>query len=325
MKAAVFDRPGEPLAIREVDRPVIAENEMLLRVKCCGICGTDIHASREGLFMAPANTIFGHEFAGEIVEIGKGVSSEQFKVGERITSLPFIGDKTIGLGEVGGAYAEFVKVDHQQVVKLPAVLDDVNGALVEPMAVGLHSVKMANSVAGKKVLIVGAGPIGLACAIWCRFFGASNVIISELSSARIGIAEIFDFSEFIDPTQDVAEQFRSLSSAEPEIQFECVGATGFLQHCIERAPHRGLIMGIGLCDSPDTITPLTAFAKELQIQWAVGYDKTDFEFTIEMMVEGRINPLPMVTDVISLDEVPRSFEQLRQPSSQCKVMIDLTR
>ncbi|MBQ73754.1 MAG: alcohol dehydrogenase [Gammaproteobacteria bacterium] len=325
MKAAVFEQPGKPLVIGERDAPRIAENEMLLRVKYCGICGTDIHASREGPFMAPPGTVFGHEFAGEIVEIGSGVSSNQFEIGERVTSLPFIGDQTIGLGDVDGGYAEFVKVDHQQAVKLPDTIDDVLGALVEPMAVGLHSVKMADTVAGKKVLIVGAGPIGLACAIWCRFFGADKVVFSEFSATRIRIAETIGFSEFINPEKDVGEEFRSLAGAEPDVQFECVGAPGMLQSCIERAPPRGLVMGIGVCDSPDSITPLLAFMKELRIQWAVGYDKVDFEFTIKMMTQGRLEPMPMVTDIISLEEVPVFFEQLRQPSSQCKVLIDLMR
>jgi len=93
---------------------------------------------------------------------------------------------------------------------------------------------------------------------------------------------------------------------------------------VARAPKRGLIMGIGVCDNPDTIVPLMAFGKELRIQWAVGYDKEDFEFTIEMMVAGRINATAMVTDVVKLDEVPTIFEALRQPTNQCKVIIDLT-
>ena len=97
-----------------------------------------------------------------------------------------------------------------------------------------------------------------------------------------------------------------------------------IQQCIERAPKRGLIMGIGVCDNPDTIVPLLAFIKEVRIQWAVGYDKEDFELTIDMMVAGRIDASPMVTDVVSLDDVPDIFEKLRTPTNQCKVIIDLT-
>ena len=92
-----------------------------------------------------------------------------------------------------------------------------------------------------------------------------------------------------------------------------------------RAPKRGLIMGIGVCDNPDTIVPLVAFAKELRVQWAVGYDKEDFEFAIDMVVQGRVDAMAMITDVVSLDEVPEIFEALKSPTGQCKVIIDLTK
>lgn len=323
MKAAVFSKPGEPLTIQDVERPVISDDEMLVKVKRCGICGTDIHASREGPFMAPPNTIFGHEFSGEVVEIGAKLEGGNFQVGDRVTSLPFIGEKTIGLGAITGAYSEYVKVGYDLVVKLPDELDDQNGALVEPLAVGLHSVKMAGSVSEKDVLIIGAGPIGLTCAIWCKFFGARNIVISERSPLRLEMARQFGFNDFVDPDQDIGAAFRDLTGAAPEVQFECVGAVGLMQECITRAPKRGLIMGIGVCDNPDTIVPLMAFGKELTIQWAVGYDKEDFEFAIDMMVAGRINAEPMVTDVVKLEQVPDIFEKLRQPTSQCKVIIDL--
>ena len=137
------------------------------------------------------------------------------------------------------------------------------------------------------------------------------------------MAETFGFTHFVDPKEDVGAQFSALTDSTPEIQFECVGAPGIMQACIERAPKQGLIMGIGVCDHPDTIVPLMAFGKELRIQWAVGYDKTDFEFCIEMMEQGRIDPRPMVTDVISLEEVPSAFEALKTPSDQCKVLISL--
>lgn len=325
MRAAVFAGPGQPLSIQEVDKPVIGDNEMLVRVARCGICGTDIHASREGPFMAPPNTVFGHEFSGQIVEIGKGIPKGEYSVGDRVTSLPFIGDKTIGLGDVTGAYAEYVKVGIESVVRIPDELDDLNGALVEPLSIGLHSVKMAEGVAEKSVLIIGAGPIGLACAIWCRFFGARHIVMSEMSPARIDMAAKLGFSDIVDPNGDVPKQFADLTGgAEPEIQFECVGAPGIMQQCIERAPRRGLIMGIGLCDNPDTIMPLVAFSKELRIQWAVAYDKEDWTFTMEMMVNGRIDGSPMITDVVKLDELPDVFEALRSPTDQCKVIIDLT-
>ncbi len=324
MRAAVFTGPGNPLSLEEIEQPVMQDHEMLVRVARCGICGTDIHASREGPFMAPPNTVFGHEFSGEIVDVGADAMDSGFKPGDRVTSLPFIGDETIGLGAVTGAYAEYVRVGPESVVRLPDDLDDTLGALVEPLAVGLHSIKMAGDIAETNILIIGAGPIGLSCAIWCRFFGARAVIISEMSPARIEMAQKLGFTEFVDPSADVGAQFAQLSGQEPEIQFECVGAPGLLQQCIERAPKFGTVMAIGVCDHPDTIIPLVALTKEVTLRWAVAYEKTDFEFTIDMMAAGRIDASAMVTHVVTLDELPDIFEALRNPTDQCKVLIDLS-
>jgi len=98
-----------------------------------------------------------------------------------------------------------------------------------------------------------------------------------------------------------------------------------LQACIDRAPAKGVIMGIGVCDHPDEILPLTAFVKQLRIQWAVGYEKEDFQYAIDMIVAGRVDASAMITDVVGLTEVPDAFEALRSPAHQCKVLIDLTR
>ena len=325
MKAAVFEGPDRPLAIKCVPTPEIGDDEMLIKVRRCGICGTDIHASREGPFMAPQETVFGHEFVGDIVEVGAAVPGGQFAPGDRVTSLPFIGDKTIGLGEISGAYSEYVKVGHELVLKIPKSLSDDHAALIEPLAVGLHSVKMAEGIADRDVLIIGAGPIGLACAIWSRFLGARSVVLSEMAAARMEMSRKLGFTDIVDPAGDVGEQFQALTGAAPAVQLECVGAPGMLQACIDRAATKGIIMGIGVCDHPDQIVPLTAFVKQLRIQWAMGYEKDDFQYAIDMMVAGRVDASAMITDVVGLDEVPDAFEALRSPTHQCKVLIDLTR
>lgn len=323
MKVAVFKGPGQPLAIEERDIPEPEPEELLIRVSQCGICGTDLHAARPGPFQAPIDTIFGHEFVGEIVKCGSSVPSNAYKTGERITALPFIGDKTIGLGQIPGAYAEYMRVGMESVVRIPETLNDTVAALIEPLAVGLHAVKMASGVEGKNVLVIGAGPIGLVVALWCQLFGAENVVLSEHSQPRIDMAKSMGFDHVLSPAADLAAQFEEITGNPADIQFECVGATGILQECIERAPKRGLIMGVGVCDQPDTIQPLVAFAKELRIQWVVGYDKEDFEYSADMLAKGKIDASKMITDIIPLVDVPVVFDAMQQPGARCKVLIDL--
>ena len=97
-----------------------------------------------------------------------------------------------------------------------------------------------------------------------------------------------------------------------------------LQQCIERAPKFGTVLSLGFCYHPDTIIPLVALSKEVTLRWAVAYEKADFEFTIDMMTQGRIDATAMVTHVVTLKELPEIFEALRNPTDQCKVLIDLT-
>ena len=150
------------------------------------------------------------------------------------------------------------------------------------------------------------------------------MIISEMSPARIEMAQKLGFVEFVDPSDDVGAQFAKISGREPEIQFECVGAPGLLQECIGRAPKFGTVMAIGVCDHPDTIIPLVALSKEITLRWAVAYEKADFEFAIDMMAKRRIDASAMVTHVVTLEELPDIFEALRNPTDQCKVLIDLS-
>ena len=102
-------------------------------------------------------------------------------------------------------------------LKIPESLDDDHAALIEPLAVGLHSVKMAEGIAERDVLIIGAGPIGLACAIWSRFLGARSVVLSEMAAARLEMARTLGFTDFVDPAGDVGAQFQALTGAAPAV------------------------------------------------------------------------------------------------------------
>ncbi|MFP6639786.1 MAG: alcohol dehydrogenase catalytic domain-containing protein [Myxococcota bacterium] len=163
MKAAVFEEAGRPLVVGDVPDPSPTESELVLKVKCCGICGTDLHASAVpgGL---PVGCVMGHEFSGEIVEVGNRAVGG-FSLGERVACVPakgcgacaacLSGDvmqcaglDILGLGQMPGAFAEYVRVGSQEALRLPEHIDWNSGALVEPLAVGLHAVKVAQVQAG---------------------------------------------------------------------------------------------------------------------------------------------------------------------------------
>jgi threonine dehydrogenase-like Zn-dependent dehydrogenase len=184
---------------------------------------------------------------------------------------------------------------------------------------------MADVKAGSRVLIMGAGPIGLTVALWCRFFGAREVVVSEVAETRAELANKMGATSVIHPdlekgAEGLLQQFADVAGGAPDVIFECVGAPGLLQQCIEMAPHRGKIIPVGVCEQPDAIMPFFGLVKELHIQFAIAYTRDDFDTCVAMLAERRIDISPMVTDIVSLDELPDAFEALRTPSSQCKVL-----
>ncbi len=338
MKAAVFHAPGEALTIEDVPVPQATGADLVLQVKGCGICGSDLHVSDQpgGL---PAGTVMGHEFAGEVVEVGPEVR-DRWKVGDRVVSQPFIGCgrcaaclsgdgircaeiKTTGLGGVPGAYAEYVRVGDAESLRLPDSVAWRDGALVEPLAVGLHAVNEAALTPGENVLVIGAGPIGLATALWARFQGARSVVVSEKAAGRLALAERFGATATIDASREmVANAFAREAGAPPDVIFECVGVPGMIQQCVGLAPARSRVIVVGVCMQPDTFFPGMAIVKEITLKFVVAYRKQDFALTIDMLDAERITGEGMVTDVIGLDGFAEAFQALKQPTTQCKVMLE---
>lgn len=337
MRAAVFHGPGKPLQIEEVEDPKPLPNELVLRVKSCGICGSDLHVSDAPFGISPG-TVMGHEFAGEVVEIGSELAG-RWKSGDRVVAMPFIGCgrcaaclagdgtrcpqiKATGLGGVPGAYAEYVRVGENESLRLPPSVTWQSGALVEPLAVGLHAVNQAKLTPGERVLVIGAGPIGLATALWARFQGARNVILSEKVPGRLALAEQFGATGTIDASKEVvASAFAKQAGGPPGVIFECVGVPGLLQQCVAMAAPRGRIVVVGVCMTPDSIMPGLAIMKELSMHFVVAYRRSDFEFTVDMLDAERIRAEGMVTDVVGLPEFSEAFQALKKPSHQCKVLL----
>lgn len=342
IKAAVFRGAGSPLIIEEMQAPEAQPGHVVLKVHACGVCGSDLHATQEGVFLQEDGTVLGHEFAGEVV----ASDDPAIPVGLRATAVPVNACQTCremgwgscrnGLGilcpenritglakTVPGAYAETVRVGSEQIVPLPDGVSYDEGALVEPLAVGLHAVDRADIPLGARVLVIGAGPIGLSVVAFSRLRGAGCIVVSEYAKARRDAAAAFGADGVLDPsaTEDLAADFADAAGGPPDVIFECVGVPGLIQQSIDLSRPRGTIVLVGVCMKPDQIVPIAATLKELRLQFVLGYQDADFARVLDMMGRGLIDAKAMITDTTDLVELPQAFEKLRRPESQIKLMI----
>jgi (R,R)-butanediol dehydrogenase/meso-butanediol dehydrogenase/diacetyl reductase len=330
MKALVMQGP-RALAVETVPDPVPGPGELVLRVAACGICGSDLHLYRGGLL--PAGAVMGHEFAGEVMESAHG-----FRAGELVCALPSLScgecarchaglgayctrQRAIGLGTAPGAFAEYVAVSARHAVRLPAGVDAELGALVEPLAVGLHAVAVARLRPGASVAVLGAGPIGLAILIWCRHFGARHAVVCEPSEERRRRAEAFGASAARAPGGPFLEALARYAPDGAEVVFEAVGAPGLIQQALGTVGFRGRAVVAGVCASPDTILPLASVLKEASLHFVLAYARDDFQYTVDMLEQGRIRPLPLVSHRVGLAGAAAAFEALEHPTAHAKVLV----
>ena len=322
MKALLFKAAGQPLAIEELPTPDPGDGEVIICVSHCGVCGTDLHATSGHGMALPANSQLGHEYAGEVVALGKGV--ERLKVGDRVAAMPVVGcgkceECKSGIDVLcsqwsgyGYGLAQYARVHERGAIQLPKSVSLADGALVEPMAVGARAVRLANPARGARVLIIGPGPIGLSVLFWLRQRGIENIVLLASTGRRKGLVAAMGGSSFVVEGDSAAEEIRSVLGAAPDIVFEAAGTTGVFGRAIELVKPQGMIIGLGFCMQPDAIIPAMALMKDVTIRWSITYTREDYQACADALDGDGDAARAMVTDVVGIDEAPLAFEKFRE-------------
>jgi len=229
----------------------------------------------------------------------------------------------LGPDEPDGAYAEYLRVRTNDLISIPNDISYEVAAMVEPLATGLMLIREAELSIGDRVVVIGGGPIGLATVLWARFFGARRVVMSEMVAHRLSLAEAMGATDTIDASasSNVKADVISMLGAKPDVVIECVGRPGVLNQSIDMVRQGGTVIAGGVCMQTDTIDHLGAYLREPTVRFPQTYTKAENQFAIEMIAAGRIDPTPMLSHAISLDELPDMFEALRNPTDQCKVVV----
>ncbi len=346
---AVPMRRGE-LRVDEVPDPVPGPGEVLVKTLACGICGSDLHmvqrvrralagdddGDQNFRFDYDADVVMGHEYCAEILEFGPDCQ-ETLAVGQRVVSVPVVprGDVRVSTGysaELPGGYSERMVLSEPLLIAVPDNVTTEEAAMTEPMAVGRHGVAMSRleQLPEDTVpVVVGCGPVGLAVIADLRRRGVERIVAADFSAKRRELASTVGASNVVDPNEVATlEAWRAeLGTAEgaPDepgaLVFECVGLPGMIQGLIDAVSRNSQLVVVGVCMQPDTIRPLSAISKQVNLQFVLGYTPEEFAGTLASMAAEELDPRPLVTGRVDLDGVPAAFETLASPDEHAKILV----
>jgi len=333
------------LVVDEVPVPDLQPGQIRAAVTACGICGSDLHALAHAdamvemsqltaapddpmspRIMDPAcDVVMGHEFCGEVVELGPNTGNAQ--VGDLVVSMPIVFD-TGGIHPLGysndypGGYAEQLVLADALTLRVPNGLDAERAALTEPMAVGLHAVNRSAITQRHAAVVLGCGPVGLAVIAALRAAGCEVIVAADFSPRRRQLAVAMGATEVVDPRDEPAvAAWRRVDGRRSLVIFEAVGVPGMLDQALIDAPRLAQILVVGVCMQPDTIRPMVAVGKELNLQFVLGYDPVEFGETLRRIAEGELDVAPLITGRVDLDGVPGAFEALADPEAHAKILV----
>ena len=340
MRAAVF-RGVQDLQVEDVADPRAGATDVVVEVRAVGVCGSDLHTYLHGSFVQPGQ-IMGHEFTGRVVEAGPDV--EGLRVGDRVTASPLVPCGACARCAEGrynlcaaawtqglaygrpGAFAERLMIPNpvvgENVFPLGDEISDEAGALVEPLAVGVHAVKLAGRVQGATALVLGLGTIGLQVIQALRAAGVGRVLGIDLSSLRLEAARTLG-AEAVDGSQGVPEALDATLSGSDEIDvvFECSGVPALANAALDRVRGGGTIVVLALYDDPVTFNPTVLVQKEIRLQGSIAYTGEDFADAVALLASGQAVSEPLITQRESLENVAGAFEVQLQKDRSIKVLV----
>ncbi len=338
MKAAVLHAVGD-IRYEEVSTPVIDEDEVLLGVKACGVCGTDVHFYH-GEWAVNMPLIPGHEYSGEIAEVGKDVTT--VSVGDKVSIDPNVvcgvckncrrtershlcsNIQAIGV-DVDGGFAEYLKAPEEVVYLLPDGVDFEVGAMTEPVGCAIRGFDNTKTTLGDTVVIIGAGPMGLILTQMALLQGAAKVLAIELIEERRRMADVLGAHRTIDPMEeDVMQAIADETEGNgPEVVFEAVGSAKTIELALDIAGRGSRVNLFGVAPQTDVINikPFMLYDKELEIS-ASYRDPFTFDRAIQLLANDRIDVKSLITHRFPLAEIAEAFETFETKKNEAiKIMI----
>ena len=339
MRQAVMTRPGK-IEFNDVADPIAGPGDIVLRVKKIGVCGSDIHVWHGLHPFTSYPVVQGHEFSAVVEAVGEGVT--KVKPGMRATAAPqkvcgvcnpcTRGDyhicdelKVRGFQAPGCAQDLFV-VTEERIVAFPDSLSFEQGALIEPAAVAAHSTSRAPALAGKNVVVLGAGTIGNLVAQAARCRGAKKVMITDLSDFRLekALAAGVDVACNVGQ-EDFAEKVKEVFGIEGfDVAFECAGVEVSLDAAIQNIQKGGDIVVVGVYGARPCVDMSVVGDRELSLIGTLMYQQSDYEQAVEWVADGSMITEPLVTGHFPFEQYEEAYRFIeKQGDTTLKIVIDL--
>lgn len=327
------------LVLKDIEEPISNGKDILIHVEKCGICGSDIHNWHAG---EPKGLIMGHEFCGTVIDPG---IRDDLVVGNRVTALPIspcgrcdacttgnpqyctnTWSEAIGLSVANpGGFTSKILVRPDMVLKVPDNMTSIEAAMVEPLAVGLHAVHLANIQVGAKVLVIGGGIIGLTCAELSKKEGASLVVVTETNAARgekavsLGVSDEY----YLASDEKTIPELLTKTSGGFDVVLECVGNAPAVNSAFTLVKPSGTVVLVGVSSEPISIYTVLPVMKELKVQGAIGYTKKEFADCISLIANKKVNVKRYFSKEVSLEGVQDAFKELTSGTTEAiKIIVD---
>jgi len=327
VKAAVW-YGGKTIRIEDLPKPEIKEDEVLVKVRAAGICGSELHAYEGISERRKPPLVMGHEFAGEVAEVGRRV--EGFQKGDRVVIEPItrcgICDqclrgrgnicrnvKLLGL-HVNGAFAEYVPAPARNCYELPDNVKFEEASTVEPLAVAVHAANRTPIKLGDNVVVLGAGVIGLMALQVVRLMGARKVFVTDVVDYRLALAKKLGADEVINSkVEDPARKVMGLTDMKgADAVLEAVGIQSTVQQAISMVGIGGRITVIGMLEKAMSLGMLDFVVKELDLKGSYGYVSDEFKAALGLISDKKVNVKSLITNVLPLSEIAQGFELLHK-------------
>lgn len=319
MKAAILDG-SKNLEIRDIKKPIPKNNEVLIKVAYVGICGSDVHYyehGRIGDFIVDSPLILGHECSGEIIELGNDV--KKYKIGDKVVVEPGYGCNTCDFCKKGqynlcdkmtfmatppinGAFAEYITYKEDMIFPLPESMSLIEGALIEPLAIGIYAASKGSVQPNQKVLVQGAGCIGLVSMMACMAYGTKDITVTDVLDVRLQKASELGAKKVVNVKSEKLDIF------DFDVVIDCVGLESTMKTAIDHCKKGATIVLVGMGTDGDIPVNINrAISKELQFQTIFRY-KNIFKTAIKLVEEKQIDLKSIVSNVFDFSDIKKAFK-----------------